>query len=75
MKNNRVVKVNKDGEWRNDIEFLDMEIGDWFILYEPTGEKVTDRHDNSVFEVKELPYTDENGVESVEVEPVRWYCA
>ena len=68
--NTRYVHVFRDGEWKKDIEFLDMNVGDVFRMFESCGAKVGDDKGSFEFEVKEKPFVRKDGVESVKADPV-----
>lgn len=68
--NTRRVEVLKDGEWRSDVDFMDMRPGDVFRLFKPDGTLVLDNEGSDKFLVKKPPVVREDGVQSVEA--VAW---
>ena len=64
--NTRYVHVFRGGEWRKDIDFLEMKPGDVFKMFEPDGSSFKDDKGNTEFKVKEPPFIREDGVHTVE---------
>lgn len=56
----RLIKVNGDddetfGNWE-DVDFMDLKLGDVFKFYEPNGDIFMNDEGKSIFKVTEAPY-------------------
>jgi hypothetical protein len=62
----RTVQVNRNGSWK-EIDFSELNKGDNFRLFEPTGEPVHDANDNEIFYSTSEPYKNEHGIWQIDV--------
>ena len=69
--NTRYVHVFRNGTWHEDIDFLDMQPGDIFRMFESWGAPVGDGKGVFEFTVKEAPFVREDGVHTVEADTAR----
>ncbi len=65
--NTRYVEVLKHGKWV-PFNFMSMEVGDIFRMFEEDSTPVKDEKGNTEFKVKEKPFIRNDGVYAVEVE-------